>query len=113
MGIMAASGACLLKAGENVSTEFTGTNAETKWEALIAQAESYVNAVTRFNWSDVYSTLNSDVKLILEDVVSNLAAIYGIQFDMFGYTSTDEAEVMINVLMTRATMGLGLLKDQQ
>ena len=65
------------------------------------QAESFVNVATRYNWSDTYSTLNDDVKGVLEEAVSNLAAIYMISYDMSGYTSRIEAEDMINVLWAR------------
>jgi hypothetical protein len=68
---------------------------------------------TRYNWSDVYSTLNVDVKGILKEVASNLAAIYVIQFNMAGYTSRVEAEDMINILRDAALRGLALLRDKK
>jgi len=105
------SGAVLNKAGENVSTTINGDPAVL--DQFINQAEGYINCVTRHNWIDDFSGLNTDVKLILEEVCSNLAAIYVIMYDMFGYSSLDEAEVMINVLLTRSQQGLALLKDQK
>ncbi len=63
-------------------------------------------------WIDAYSGLNADVKLILEETVSNLAAIYCIQYDMSGYTSRGEAEDMISVLRDAAIRNLSLLKNK-
>ena len=77
----------------------------------MTQAESEINAATRYNWSDAYSGLNVDVKGILKEAASNLAAIYVIQFDMSGYTSRIEAEDMINVLRDGYLRCLSILRD--
>jgi len=111
-GTLALSGACLIKAGTNVDSYFTGASAETNWVNLINQAESYLNVLTRYNWIDNYATLNSDVKLIAEEAVSNLAAIYAIQYSMWGYTSIEEAEDMVNILWARFNQCAELLKEQ-
>ncbi len=79
----------------------------------MTQAESLINTITRFNWSDAYSTLNTDTRGILKEVSSNLAAIYVISYDMSGFTSRTEAEDMINILRDRALMCLALLKDEK
>src|SRR3990167_10990071 len=116
---MAVSGAVLVKAGRNVlsgisgGTLLVGSGADYAVEHFIAQAESYVNAVTRKNWTDVYTTLNLDTRKILEEAVSNLAAIYAISYDMSGYTSRIEAENMINILWARFNQCIELLKDQK
>ena len=110
---MTTSGAALLKAGANVSTVFTGTEANTNWDIFIAQAESFVNALTRINYSDTYTGLNTDKREILSEVVSNLAAMYAISYDMSGYTSRLEAGKMLDVLRDGATRGLSLLRDKK
>jgi len=110
---MALSGACLIKAGANVSSEFTGADAETNWNTLIAQAESIVNVNVRYNFTDVYAALNDDVRFILQQIVSDISAIYAINYDMSGYTTRAEAETMINVLRDRAIYGLSMLRDKK
>lgn len=79
----------------------------------MTQAESLINTITRFNWSDAYSTLNTDTRGILKEVSSNLAAIYVISYDMSGFTSRTEAEDMINILRDAALRGLSLLRDKK
>lgn len=113
MAIMATSEACLLKAGDGVNLIFRKLDAEANWDILIAQAEAVVNSVCRYNYSDVYATLNSDAKLILEDTVTNLAAINAISYDMAGYTSRTEAEDMINVYRDGALRNLSILRDKK
>lgn len=104
----ATSGAVLMKAGANVSTAFT-----TEIDAFIGQAESVVNNTARHDFSGAYSTLDAGLKLILEQVTTDLAAIYAIQYDMSQFTSRAEAGNMIDVLWASANRGLTLLKDQQ
>ena len=79
----------------------------------MTQAESVINITTRNNWSDSYSTLNADVKGLLKEIASNLAAIYVIQFDMTDFTTRIEAEDMINILRDAALRGLSLLRDKK
>lgn len=110
---LATSGACILKAGVNVNPLFTGTSAHPNWEILILQAESYVNAIGRKNWTDDYATLNEDVKYILEDITSNISAMYAINYDMSGYTSRQEAQTMLDVLWARIQVNVKQLKEQE
>jgi hypothetical protein len=107
-GTLCLSGAMFYKAGKNVSADIKN---ETFAVAMINQAESFINLISRTNWIDNYAGLNIDNKLILEEACSNLAAIYAIQYDMSGYTSRMEAEDMINILRDRAMQCIGLLMD--
>ena len=109
-GIFATTAEVQRKVGENASAT---SNTEAYINDFMAQAESYINCVTRYNWSDAYAGLNADVKGILKEAASSLAATYVILYDMFGYSSLDEAEVMINYLLTRFNMCVSLLKDQK
>lgn len=103
------SGACVVKAGANVAATIN-----TQYvDYFIPQAEAYLNVLSRKNWNTVYATLDSDTKKILEEAVSNLAAIYAIQYDMSGYTSRVEAEDMINVLYARFIQCVQILQDQE
>lgn len=109
----ATSGACVIKAGKNVSSDFTGTVSDAKWTTLINEAESFINVITRVNYTDTYSTLNGDKKLLLENVCSDLAAMYAINYDMSGYTSRIEAQTMLDVLRDRVNEGIKLLMDKE
>lgn len=98
-----------LKAGANVSAALTSAN----WNEFISQAESYLNNVTRINFSDTFAALNADVKDILEDACGSHAAMAGIQYDMSGYTSRAEAQTMLDVNYTRLQDAIKLLKDKK
>lgn len=95
----------------------TAANATAKATAAtdvyVLEVENFVNCLTRKNWSDVYSTLNVDVKDILKETTSALCAIYVIQWDMSGYTTRLEAEDMINILRDVALRNLSLLRDKK
>lgn len=94
-----------------------GASATSKAEAYVndymMQVESRINTVCRYNFSDNYSVLNVDVKGILKEVASNLAAIYVIQYDMSGFTSRIEAEDQINILRDAALQALSILRDKK
>jgi len=111
------SGAAIMKAGKGLNFELSAAklmgSTDYAVEQWIAQAESTINVNCRYNFTDAYSGLNVDVKKILEDVASSLAAIYIIQYDMSGYASRIEAEDMINVLRDSALRGLALLRDKE
>ena len=109
-GIMATEAELDAKAGENV--DLTGWTEANKND-FVAQAESFVNVISKNNWSDAYAALNADVKRFLSETVSNLSAIYGIQYNMFGYSSRIEAENMINLLWAKLQQNVEFLKDDR
>ena len=98
------------KAGSGASTT---SKAEAYTNDYVTQAESTINSMIRYNFSDNYSTLNLDTKQILKSVASDLAAIYVINYDMSGYTSRVEAEDMVNILRDSALRGLSILRDKK
>jgi len=104
----------LQKAGAKVSATLNAATDTTfvYSNEFIGQVESLINVMTRKNWSDDYAGLNVDVKKILTETASNLAAIYCISYDMSGYTTRTEAEDMINTLRDGALRGLSILKNQ-
>ena len=109
VGIFATEAELDAKAGKNVdATGWTEDN-KTAWEA---QAESYINLITRKNYSDTYTTLNDDVKKVLSEAASNLVAIYGIQYNMEGFTPYIVAQNMIKILKNRFNECINLLMDQ-
>ena len=109
-GIFATTAEVERKAGKGASAT---SKAEAYVNDYMTQAESLINATTRFNWTDAYSGLNVDTKGLLKEVASNLAAIYVIQYDMSGYTSRVEAEDMVNILRDAALRGLAILRDKK
>ena len=107
-GIFATNAEIERKAGANASAVSV---AVAYTDDYIAQAESKINCMTRFNWSDAYAGLDADVKSILKEAGSNLAAIYVIQYDMSGFTSNIEAEDMITILRDQFQTNIQILRD--
>lgn len=108
-GIFCTTAEVQRKAGENASST---ANVEAYINDFVSQAESLINVRTRKNWSDDYAGLNTDVKKILSQVASDIAATYVIQFDMSGFSSLREAETMLDVLNNSINRGLQVLKDK-
>lgn len=113
-GIFATSDDILVKAGEGYDTGVT----EARINSLCTQVESLINCFCRYNFSDNYATLNADVKGLLTEAASNLAAIYIINYNMrgeanTGYGSRIEAEDMVNILRDGALRAMMLLKDKK
>ena len=114
-GIFCTQAEMLMKAGASVSSVVTAA-VDTTFvysNSFISQAESTINCDARYNFSDHYATLNVDVKEILKQTASDLAAMYCIQYDMSGFSSRYEAETMLDLLRDSALRGLGLLRDQK
>ena len=109
-GIFATTAEVERKAGANASAV---SKAEAYVNQYMTEAESTINSMARFNFSDAYAALNVDTKNILKEISSNLAAIYVIQYDMSGYTSRTEAEDMINILRDAALRGMSILRDKK
>lgn len=107
-GIFATTAEVQRKVGANASAT---ANTEAYINDFMAQVESQINDTIRFNFSDTYSTLNTDVKQLLKEVASNLAAIYVIQYDT-GAIGQREAETRMDVLFDAAQRALALLKDK-
>lgn len=97
------------KCGANASSTAT---AEAYANSFVGQAESWINMRTLYNWSDDYSSLNADVKGVLTEAASSLAAIYAINYDMSGFTSRQEALVMVNILWARVEECCKLLEKE-
>jgi len=105
------SGAVLDKAGASRNTALDID--QTAMDRFVNQAESKINVACRYNFTDNYASLNDDVKRILEDTASSLAAMNVIAYDMSGYTSRGEAESMINVLRDGVLMNISILRDKK
>lgn len=114
------SGQCIFKAGKGVDENFysgsfvqTGEKGGAIVENLISGAESLINSAIRYNFSDNYTTLNQDTKLILQEVASNIVGIYMVQYNFASYTSRVEGEDIINVLRDATLRGLSILRDKK
>ncbi len=119
-GLFATSTECIAKAG----TFYDSTSVD---EAMInefcLQAESLINGMSRFDWSNQFSapattTLDANMWHLLGEIESNLVGIYMIQNNMFGlaatgYPSRIVAEDMINVLRDAALRGISILRDKK
>ena len=109
-GIFATTAEVGYKVGAGASAT---SNSEAYINSYMTQVESQINVLCRYNFSDNYAGLNADVKGILKEVASNLAAIYVIVYDMSGYGSRVEAENLVNVLRDAALRGLSILRDKK
>jgi hypothetical protein len=110
-GIFATTAEVQYKAGANCSAT---SNTETYINSFMTQVESFINASTKYNWSDAYGILNVDKKGLLKEAASNLAAIYVINFDMSTNSiSRIEFEDRINVLYRRAMDCIKILNDSK
>jgi len=85
-------------AGENVNA--TG-DTEANHNDLVAQAESFLVTLSKYNWVDNYSGLNEDVKRILSEYCARYTAMSLILYNMAGFTSRLEAEDMVNTCLFR------------
>ena len=97
------------KSGANVNAAFN----TAMMTASNLRAESTINALCRYNFSDNYASLNADVKGILSDFCSSFVAIEAISYDMSGYTTRIEAEDMINVLRDGMLRAMSILRDKK
>lgn len=105
------SGQVAFKAGAGVSTAIT----EANYNDAVNRAENYINDACKIEGINLvtgYSALQTDVKKILEDAASSKAAIEAINFDMSGYTSRQEAQIMLDVNYTILDDCIQLLKQK-
>jgi hypothetical protein len=107
-GIFATTAEVQRKCGANASATAA---VETYINQFMTESESFINVYTKKNWSDAYSGLNVDVKGILKECASCLAAIKVINYDISGFTSRSEARLMVNILWATAWSCLTELKD--
>lgn len=99
-----------VKVGENVDT--TGYT-ETNINNSCAQAESYINVVCHFNFSDSYASENADTKRILSEAAACWVAMDFISYNMSGYTSRIEAENMINIQWAKFNKLIKILEESK
>lgn len=109
-GIFATKAEIDLKVGENVdATGYTEANIN----AACKQSESFINSICRYNFSDAFTSLNTDIKYILSEASACWVAMDFIAYNMSGYTSIIEAEDMINILWAKFWKMIEILQDQK
>ena len=112
MATLCMSGAVLLKAGENASSDFYGNEAaEAKMNSIIEEGEALLNIVSRYDWVTNYAGLNAIAKKILEDACSDYAAMKIINYGMANYSSTEETATMLNVLHDNLERIIKIISD--
>lgn len=103
------SGAATAKAGASVSTEIKAD--ETALNIYCDQAEGMIEIETKTSFVNNYSSLTSGAKYVLSDVCSSEVAKRMIGYDMSGYTSRQEAGLMIDLNDDIVNKGLARLKQ--
>ena len=104
------SGAIVRKAGANVNSNIAASAAFL--QQVSDEIEGQINLNSRYDLVAGYSGLNTNTKLALGEIESNLGGVYLIAYDMSGYTGRGEAEDMIIVLRDSALRILTQLKDK-
>ena len=110
-GKFASTAEVVRKAGTNANSTIIADEAATN--DFVAQAESVINVLSQVNWSDLYSGLDTDTKMILKTAATAFAGNKIIAYDMSGYTSRFEAETMLDVNKDDFNVALSLLKDHK
>lgn len=112
-GIFCTTAEVLRKAGANASTVASD---EAYTNDYVAQAESRINTIVRYNFSDNYATLNDDVKMVLKETASNIAAIYVLIYKptgQDGLMATYDFENRIAILRDAVLYNLSVLRDKK
>ncbi len=105
------SAAIIAKAGINCN-QYAATS-QSILAGFCDYADALIDTSSRYNFSGAYSTIAVNIKPILTDTASSLAAINLIAYDMSGYTSRGEAESMITILRDGALRNLAILRDKK
>lgn len=95
------------KAGANASSTAT---AEAYTNVFIKQAEGHLCTSARYDWVANIASVSTIGKEILRDAASSYAAVQCINYDMSGFTSRQEALIMINILWAEFQKVITLLE---
>ena len=80
-------------------------------DVYVQDIESYICAITNYDWVTNYGSLATLTKLILKDCGACLCAAYVVNAEMNGYTSLEYAIQTINFCWARADKCISLLKE--
>jgi len=82
-------------------------------DVYVLNIESMINVRTRYNWSDAFTAgLNADVGGILIHTSACWCAMIVVSSDMSGYTSREEAAIMLDFLNNEVNKGIAFLKEK-
>lgn len=98
----------LKKAGASASSTAT---AEAYTNVYIKMAEGLLCAAARYDWVTNYASVSTIGKEVLRDAASSYAAVMAINYQMSGFTSRQEALVMVNILWAQFQETLRLLRE--
>ena len=106
------SGAAMAKAGANCSLWSHAASATllAKWSD---DAEGTINTRTRYDWVSGINGVSAQFSGALSDCASSLIAMNAIAYDMSGYTSRQEAGMMLDVLRDNATQIISDLSKEE
>lgn len=108
---LSVSGAAIYKAGKGCDANLRISGAILdKWSD---EAEGQICTTTRKDWVSAYGSLNTTLRYILSDAVSDLVAMRMICYSMSGYTSRYEAQTMLDVLRDNYTRCIEQLKLEE
>lgn len=96
------------KAGANASSVSV---AEAYTNVYIKEAEGLISTKARYDWVTNYAGISAIGKEILRDAVSSYAAIQVLNYNMAGFTSRQEALMMINILWACWSETFRMLED--
>ena len=101
------------KLGDNISTDFT----DSMKTAAGLRAESMVNAVARFNFSDWFAgSPNADVKGIFSNIVASFVGAAGLSYKPTGQDGAMnriEFEDRFNILRDEVLRVLSIIRDKK
>ena len=97
-------------AGENV--DVTG-DTEANRNLLVAQAEDYVNSLSRFDWVTNVATITAAARQVLAEFCARYTAVALITYNMAGYSSRVEAEDMLNISLFRMNLLQKLIEESK
>ena len=83
------------KAGANASAVSV---AEAYTNVYIKEAEGVLSTAARYDWVTNYASVSTIGKEILRDAAASYAAVKVVNYDMSGFSSRQEALVMVNIL---------------
>jgi len=94
-GTLAINADVVKMAGVNVSAT---SIADGYTNVYIKEAEGLLSTLTRYDWVTNYASVSTIGKEALRDAVASYAAVKAINFDMSGFSSRQEALIMVNIL---------------
>ena len=105
------SGAAIAKAGVNANSTIIASGARlAEW---CDEAESTICDVARVDVVTSYANLKSNGKYILQDLCSSMIAQKIINYDINSYSSSREAETMLDILENNIRRGISKVEDDK